>query len=210
MSREFCLSREGSGDRRPSLSGISISLTALLLLSFSVPAFASRVRSLNLEELATRADRIFQGRCVQVRVGTDPDLGQVVTYVTFAPQSTVKGNAHGRLTIKLLGNQSESARPDEATEGLPRFQEGEEVLLLLYPDSLRGLTSPVGFGQGKFRILREKNGRAAAVNGFANERLLDGLSAKAQEKLGQRVERYRGKGAIPLEELMEMLKNLGP
>jgi hypothetical protein len=208
MSRDCCLSREGSGVRSLSAWVASTALLALISL-LSVPAFAARVRSLNLEELAGRADRIFQGRCIQVRVGTDPDLGQVVTYVSFAPQASVKGNVHGRLTIKLLGNESATARPDEALEGLPRFQEGEEVVLLLYPDSARGLTSPVGFGQGKFKILRDKLGKASAVNGFANERLLEGLSKKAQDKLGSRAERFRGKSAIPPDDLMAMLKILG-
>jgi hypothetical protein len=67
----------------------------------------------------------------------------------------------------LLGNATVTARPGEATEGLPRFEVGEELILFLYGDSSRGLTSPVGFGQGKFKVIRDKGGKQHAANGSA-------------------------------------------
>ncbi len=180
----------------------------LLILSISAPAFASRIRPLNLEELTTRADRVFQGRCTKVQVATDPKLGQMVTYVTFVPQSAVKGGVRGKLTIKLLGDQSESSPPSRATEGVPRFQEGEDVILFLYPDSPVGLTSPVGFGQGKFKVVKDKAGHASVLNGFGNERILDRLSPRAQEKLGAKAEQYRGGKGIPPDALLDMVRSL--
>jgi hypothetical protein len=188
----------------------SFYLRALLILPLAVsaPVFASHVRTLNLEEMTARADRIFHGRCIKIQVSTDPDLRQVVTYATFVPQSAAKGSVHGRLTIKMLGNQSASAQPGEAIEGLPRFQEGEEVVLFLYPDSAAGLTSPVGFGQGRFKVVHDKEGKALALNAFGNERILDGLTPEAQKKLGPQVERFRGRGGIPPDLLLDLVRSL--
>lgn len=184
-------------------------MTLLVVCSlFQNQSFASRVLPINLEEMVQRADRAFHGRCVDVRVGTDKDLGQTVTWVTFVPQRAVKGQVRGRLTIKMLGNQSMTARPGESTDGLPRFEEGEDVVLLLYKDSPAGLTSPVGFGQGKFKVVRDKSGRPVAANEFGNGRLFDGLSSKARAKLGSRVERWRGTHAVPPDDLLDMMDSL--
>lgn len=183
----------------------------VLVPALFVPSEASSVRSLNLEEMTTRADRIFHGRCVQVRVGMDSRLGQKVTWVTFAPSRSVKGKIGGRITLKLLGDQRASAPPGEAMEGIPRFDEGEEVVLFLYADSRHGLTSPVGFGQGAFRVVRDKAGKATAVNQFGNQGLLDRLSTKAEARLGERAGRYRRTRIVPPGDLLEMAGSLvGP
>jgi hypothetical protein len=182
----------------------------LILLPFLVvPAEASRVRGLNLEEMTARADRIFNGKCVEIRVGVDPALGQTVTWVSFVPEHAVKGQVKGRITMKLLGNQSARARPGESTEGIPRFEKGEEVVLFLYPDSKHGLTSPVGFGQGAFKVVTDKSGQTTAANQFGNEGLLERLSPAAQNRLGEKASRYRGKRSVPPEDLLEMARTLG-
>jgi hypothetical protein len=187
---------------------VGLSIVAFATAGFFTPVFASQIRTLNLEQLTGHADRIFHGRCLSVTVGTDPDLGQTVTYVTFSQYRAMKGSFHGKLTVKLLGNQTSQAGPAEATEGIPRFEAGEEVVLFLYGESARGLTSPVGFGQGKFKVVKDKSRIPQAINGFSNERLLDGLSSAAQAKLGARVEHLHGRRPIPLDDFLEMVQSL--
>ena len=203
LSREF--STCANVGRRRSLRAL---LFPMLLLSLAGFVQASRIRSLNLEEMTARADRVFHGRCTDVRVALDPALGQTVTWVTFVPERAVKGQARGRITMKVLGNQSASARPAEATEGIPRFEVGEDVVVFLYPDSQRGLTSPVGFGQGIFRIVKDKAGHVAATNQFGNEGLFDRLSRGAQARLGDRAAQYRGKRGVHPDDLLEMVRSL--
>lgn len=186
-------------------------VAACCFLAGLVPSllFASRVRPVNLEELTRRADRIFHGRCVEVRPALDPDLGLTVTYVTFVPQRAIKGSFRGgRLTIKLLGDQSPAAPVGAAIEGLPTFQVGEEVILFLHGDSRHGLTSPVGFGQGKFDVVRDKEGHRVAVNAFGNEQLLAGMSTKARGKVGQRAARVKDHEPVPLDDLLAMAESL--
>lgn len=188
-------------------------LLILLGIGFAVlfhPTEASTFRRLNLEQIVSRAGRIFRGRCIETQVAIDRDLRQTVTFVTFVPDRTIRGGAasSGKITIELLGDQSASARPGESIEGIPRFTEGEEVVLFLYPPSAHGLTSPVGAGQGKFRIVHDKQGRVVAANQYANERLLDGLSPRAKAALGERGRRYHDAVAIPIDDLLEMARSL--
>ncbi len=183
-----------------------LALFACALISFSL-AHASRVRPINLEEMVQRADRIFLGRCVGVRAELDLDLGQMVTYTTFVTHRAVKGSAHGKVTIKLLGNQIEDGGPGRGIEGVPRFREGEEVVLFLYGDSGRGLTSPVGLGQGKFVVFEDKQGRRLALNATGNETLLRNVSPGARKKLGDLSTRP-ARGGIPPDDLLDMVLKL--
>jgi hypothetical protein len=181
-------------------------LLVCAVLSF-LPAPASQVRPINLEEMTQRADRIFSGRCIGVRAEVDPGLGQVVTYVTFMAQRTVKGSAQGKVTIRLLGDQIEDDGPGRGIEGVPRFRAGEEVVLFLYGDSGRGLTSPVGLGQGKFVVFKDKHGKRRALNALGNETLLRNLSPGALRKLGALATQSAHEGVDP-DTLLDMVQRI--
>jgi len=174
-------------------------LLALLLVG-AVCAHASQLRRLNLEDLTRRADRVFSGRCIDVRVGVDPDLGREATWITFAVGRAAKGTLPGRLTIKLLGDQNAGGPDRDRIEGLPRFRKGEQVVLFLYPDSEVGLTSPVGFGQGKFSLIPDPKGGMKAVNAFGNDGLLD--------RMGPGVELLRGPRGVDADALLDAVEVL--
>lgn len=163
----------------------SISAGFLLVAAIHLapgPAVATQVRSLNLETMTERADRIFSGRTEQVRVVEDDPSGQLVTQVTFSVDRVVKGDVGPTVTIRLLGDRSRG--PSSDWLGLPSFREGEDVVLFLYGDSRLGITSPVGFLQGKFTVIRDKSGRRRALNGWANSGLHSNLSGDARHRLG--------------------------
>ena len=160
----------------------------------------SQVRSLNLEELTGRADRIFTGRCLSVRSIPHPQLG-AVEQVTFEVEESIKGHLGSRLTIRVL----------PSTLGAPssfRFTEGERVLLFLYRDSELGLTSPVAMGQGRFAIATDKQGRSFAVNARGAGPLVRGLSEDARGLLGEAVRGWEGKSDLPLSDLIRGTKAL--
>lgn len=203
------------------LPAVLAALLALLTLCAS-PTPASTIRQLNLEDLARRADRIFSGRVLEVRVERDPALRQVVTRTTLAVTRGARGNLPGRLTITTLGGQDAgSSGPGEepagagpggqrrpSISGMPSFRKGEEVVLFLYADSRSGLTSPVGFGQGKFSVVPDKNGRRLAINGFGNRNLFRGLSARAEARIGAPPTPGRDRRAIHADELLDLVEAL--
>jgi hypothetical protein len=206
------MANHGSGRSPLSLAGVVRPVLLALLASLLIHPnlFASQVRPLNLEEMVQRSGRIFSGRCVQVRVAEDPGTHQRATFVTFAVDRTVKGGGPPRVTIKILGEQGWPGKRETGIEGAPRYMEGEEVVLFLYGDSRSGFTSPVGFGQGKFSVVRDKNGQRLALNEFGNRGLLERLSPRAEERLKGRAARHRGRPEIPPDDLLEMVKSLLP
>lgn len=177
-----------------------IHLTALLTISASHLA-ASQVRSLNLEQLTQKAGRIVSGRCSDVSFSTDPELGIQVTTVTLDVQETLKGAPQGVLTFRMAGGGGGAV----ADAGVPTFKSGEVVLLFLYPESRAGLTSPVGFGQGKFLSHRDKQGRIIFLNGHGNTGLFDHLSAPGLGRIGPRTAQ---RGPVLRDELFQMIRAL--
>jgi len=132
--------------------------------------YATTVRPLGLEEMVALADRIFVGEVTEVKEGKD-EHGTFVTYVTFSASHASKGEVPPKLTIKQLGRRT----PDESGRifripGLPTYHVGEEVVLFLHGTSQRGFTSPVGLGQGKFKVIR-KGSNAFAENELGGARL---------------------------------------
>ncbi len=185
-------------------------MLALLPCPASAPdALASRVRSLNIEQLAQRAARIFSGRCVEVKVHEDASLRHTVTDVTVVVTRAVKGDVHGRIVFRLLGDQTASAEKGRGVDGVPAFSRGEEFVLFLYGDSTSGLTSPVGFGQGKFGVIRDKAGRKLAFNGFGNQHLFRGVTAQVERKVGPDLARWKGEREIGPEALLDIAETLG-
>jgi len=181
--------------------------SAGLLLALMSPARASLVRPVNLEELARSAAKIVHGRCVDVAVETDPSLGQAVTRVTIAVTRQVKGRDGRRLTFRVLGDREERADEPRSEDGVPRFRRGEELILFLYGESRSGLTSPVGFGQGKFAVRTDKRDRRLAVNARSNEGLLRNLSPGAEERVRSRVPPGRVAGRdITVADLLDAVR----
>jgi hypothetical protein len=156
---------------------------------------ASQVRSLNLEEMAGRADRIFAGRCLSVRSVPHPQLGSV-DRVAFEVEQPIKGHLGSRLTIQVVSSGQD-------LPGSTRFTPGERVVLFLYADSALGLTSPVALGQGRFSIVTDKHGRSVALNPRGAGPLVQGLSAPARERLGAMAGRWEGETGVPLSELID-------
>lgn len=141
---------------RRHIRGLVLLLSAFgCLLMAAPPVDAMSVRALSLEDLTRRADRIFLGQCLAVRE-TRNEAGQPVAEFRFKVVEAIKGVSGDEVTIRQLGGRN----------GLvPSYAVGQEVLLFLHPESLAGLTSPVGLGQGRFTVVRQgpKRDKAMAI-----------------------------------------------
>ena len=103
---------------------------------------------LNLEEIIFASDRIFTGICTDVEeIEQDPESRLPVFKYTFKITESIKGlNGKEEVTFKQW-------KPTARSAG---YEAGKKYILFLYPNSERGLTSPVGFLQGQFEV--EKKG----------------------------------------------------
>lgn len=165
-----------NANRCPGAHACAGALVLTTVWLFVSQASASQVRSVNLEEMTARAGAIFSGRCLDVRTVTDPTIGRDVSEARFEVHRAVKGATGRTVTVRMLSG-------DDGFADVPMFARGEDVVLFLYRESSLGLRSPVGLGQGRFKVASGKNGRSIAVNEFGNRNLLRELSPMAKARL---------------------------
>jgi MYXO-CTERM domain-containing protein len=144
--------------RSSQATGVAALLGAGLLL-VPLPATTSTVAALGIDDLTDRADRVVRVRVTQVT----PYQDRVVrTRIELEVQEEWKGA--GDLTIVLDQPGGVLGARGTLVFGMPRFAEGDDVVLFLSEDALIG-TRVLGLAQGAFEV----------VAGGAVERDLSGL-----------------------------------
>jgi hypothetical protein len=138
---------------------------------------------LALDDVVARAEWIVHGTVAEVAPGHDAD-GIPATWITLDVAECLKGGVGSRLVIKQVGVP---APLEDGTllrvPGLPRYRTGDEVVLFLHRPSGRGFTSPVGLGQGVFRVQRRGADRV----------VVPPSGARAAEALPAFLDRVRGR-----------------
>ena len=137
-------------------SKLLMALLALFLCGSLPPAAQGvSVRLLSLDELIETADRVLWARVEAIEERND-ELGLPATFITLSVSERLKGDTPATLTIKQVGRITPDADGRIfRISGLPTYQIDEELIIFLHRTSVGGFTSPVGFGQGKFRVIRE-------------------------------------------------------
>ena len=113
---------------------------------------------LNLEEITDSANRIFSGTCInREEIQNDSVSNLNVVKYTFSIEESIKGVDNlNQISFKQW-------KPTTKNAG---FEVNKKYVVFLYPESELGLTSPVGFQQGKFSI--EKKGLNRGVEYIKN------------------------------------------
>ncbi len=122
----------------------------------ALPARATSVLPLYLDQIIDGAAIAFYGSCLNNRVERDSRTGLIVTYTTFQVQDVLKGQVAAVHTIKQVGGRLAGAAGSievRQIEGVPQFDVGTSYVIFLYGVSSAGFSSPVGLGQGKFDVL---------------------------------------------------------
>lgn len=155
--------------------GISLLLIFVLVFVFVPFSFAQNVKSnnrvifdslpLNLEEITNSADRVFAGTCKKIEeIEKDPLSNLKVVRYTFRVLETIKGVSTDEITFTQWKPTTVEAP----------YVIGKKYVMFLYPNSRLGLTSPVGYMQGKFLV--EKAGANRGVELIRNRLNNVGLS----------------------------------
>lgn len=172
--------------------------------------YATRMLHRNAQELATLADRVFVGVCISAeeKQMEFPSHSSSLTYMeyTFRVEESIKDVSGDTVVLRQLGRAS-------GVVGLPVYSSGEKYLLFLRQDSPYGLASPIGLGQGAFRVLEEAGKPARTVNAFNNQGLFKGLPAQlsttkdlsAKEKSLMKATR----GPVELKHFVDLIKKIG-
>jgi hypothetical protein len=197
-----------------------------VFLSFAVTllpttyATATTLRSMNLEALVSRADKVFSGTVLSARVGTLEVGGgrlPVVTYRVRVDESfkgsyeTLKGIRVAE--IKMLGRtdpiRSGIYQRNPVLRDVPVLTVGETYLLMTTQPSRVGLSTTVGLGQGAFRIIG-KGEEAQAVNEFQNANLggSEDLAAGAAQRSFGAGASVRARGPVAYSDLANQIRAL--
>jgi len=158
---------------------------SILSVVAAAPALIAQVQVLTLRDMSKAAGTIFIGTVTQAQGGTD-EHGEIVTYTTFKVEKGVHGALQQGITIKQLGGETPGL--SMRLEHMRYFRTGERVLVMLYPVSYLGFTSPVGLNQGVWSVADD-----GSILGVSDEALsgldpilrANGITAQQTQSISQ-------------------------
>lgn len=181
---------------------------SFLLMASAVQGQSARVAQANLDYLVQNARTIVQGNVASAILEPHPQYSNLQTVlVTLHVTKTLKGQAVATLTFRqYVWNSKEAV-------GVGGYHKSEEILLFLNPESIYGLTSPVGMEQGYFRVLRDAKGNKFAVNGRGNLGLFANVQTSGEARgaifsAQAKAMLTSAAGKVPLSTLEETIQTL--
>lgn len=191
-------------------------MMAAMLAAITAPASAAMILKMNLAQLTDRADAIFRGEVLSAEPGKISIGGGTLPTITyrlrvdeaFKGQFEAKENASPEVEITMLGtlkavaHSGSHTRLSSSLPEVPKLQVGESYVLFTTAPGKSGLRSPVGLGQGSFRIYAGANKTELAVNELNNLGLFDGaVSAQRAEQGPEAPVTYRQLAVAILAEI---------
>jgi hypothetical protein len=169
---------------------------ALVALFHCGLAAATTMLAVDVPTLARGSDAVVRGTVTRIESKWTGDHARIVTEIEVEVAQTIKGIPAEKLTVVQPGGAVGDI--GQSVSGTASFKHGEEVVLFL--ERRPGGTFLVsGMAQGKFRVERSSDGRAAyAVPDSAGEALL--LDPQTRQPVSQ------SKRTMTLDELETMVR----
>lgn len=136
-----------------------VRLAAASLFLAWLPAHATSVLPLYLDEVIDQSTTAFQGTVTETHSARDPMTHDVVTYTTFTVSDVLKGSVPATYTIKQIGGTLPAEKIIFRVPGVPRFKVGQEYVVFMAGVSAEGFSSPIGLAQGRFTVTQDAKGR---------------------------------------------------
>lgn len=183
-------------------------LTALGLL-VAGQVHAAMMLQLDLQDLTSRADKIFRGTVIGIKEGTIEAGGGELPAVTYriavnemfkGTPTEVKGD-EAVVEIRMVGSLEIDKADDNGNihfspfREVPRLSMGSDYVLFTTPASSIGLSVTVGLGQGAFSVyaVDGTDDQFMVVNAFNNAGLgLNGDGPVDYDKLGAQIRALLG------------------
>lgn len=148
---------------------------AAALACFPAVGLSQKPSPMNLERLVREAGMIFGGKVINVKTGEQyTSMRLYATEYTFLVTEQLYGVRGDTVRIRQYGGEADGRK--FYPPGVPRFEEGEEVIVFMYSPSRVGMTSSVGKEQGKFMIQNGDSGTGPwVVNSMDNQGLFHRL-----------------------------------
>lgn len=158
---------------RPRSNFFYVFVAILFLVLTSQAQRGARTKIVGLDELTARSTQIVRGTVTTAHVEPHPQFQNLNTVVvTFRVEKTLKGAGGQQIQFRQYIWDVRDLK-DEAI-----YSRGERLVLMLGPVSQIGLRSPVGLGQGRFKIVKAATGEETAVNETGNSQMFNTASAR--------------------------------
>ena len=128
-------------------------------LTLAVPAHATSVLPLYLDEVVDQATTAFQGTVTDSHSARDPVSHAIVTYTTFRVSDVLKGFVPPTYTIKQIGGAVPGEKVQFRVMGVPKFTVGQEYVVFMAGVSAQGFSSPIGLAQGRYAVRQDAKGK---------------------------------------------------
>lgn len=157
----------------PKRRTILLALLSLCLVFGAQAQRGAQTKLRGLDELTSEATQIVRGTVVSAHVEPHPTYTNLMTVVVkFRVDKTIKGAAGKQLEFRQFVWDVRDFKDDAI------YRRGDSMVLLLGTVSPNGLRSPVGLGQGRFRIQKDAAGQQIALNESGNVGLFRTTSAQ--------------------------------
>jgi hypothetical protein len=161
---------------------------------------------MNLARMVDESQDIVLARVTAVRNEPHPQYQNLNTIVvTLSVSEALKGSPGRELTFRQY------VADIFETQSTLGYRIGEEIVLMLRQPSAEGLTSPVGFEQGRFLVERDAAGNRTVRNSMDNAALFEGLDAASpglQARLSPALQRLIAEhraGPIPYDQFKSLI-----
>lgn len=164
--------------RRRCCQRAALAILSLIAILGCRPAPSARAQMtpvappMNLARMVDESENVVLARVTAVRAEPHPQFQNLNTVVvSLEVIEPLKGSPGRELVFRqYVFDIFES----KSTLG---YRVGEEIVLLLRKPSAEGMTSPVGFEQGRFVLERDAAGNRTVRNSMDNAALFDGIDA---------------------------------
>lgn len=169
----------------------------LIIYSTQIENSISQVLELSLKEMTNESNRIFIGSVIKVNSSLDNNK-QYSTYTEFNVENVIKGEINKTIVIKQFGGKI--GKKQIYLEHIKYFKVGENVLVMLYPESKLGFTNPVGLNQGVWTIINQ------SLNIKSTKIFFQGI--KLDKSFNENFEVYYGNSKVKLSAFVSLLKRI--
>ncbi len=153
-------------------------LAVMALLFLPLLAGASSIRQMEMDEIASRAELVFEGVVIARRVVHVPNSRTLRTEVTFEVDEVIKGNLDSdRVTLSFLGGVADGVALRVSDLHIPEL--GEQGIYFVESLSQPLVNPLMGWHQGHYLIDREQGTGRAMVRTSDGKPVFDLETARA-------------------------------
>ena len=124
---------------------------------FSIPLLATTLIGMDIDDVAAKAEMVFEGEVIQSQAQLDSSSGIINTYITFRIIDLVKGDFNGdSIELKFTGGELNGKIVEVSGSTLPKLR--ESGIYFVESTSADMLNPLMGWSQGHF-LIKTQGGR---------------------------------------------------